>query len=902
MQSTRAPWLALAAAAAALAAGPAAAEPPPGKLIEGFEDIQSVHVAGGKIAPAGQVSEGQRAAVLPPNVTVSLVLEPDQLARMPWLKIDTLAVQPVMHSLRIALEGRRISLSQVGHVNPGKDTLAFPLPAPPSRRDDDSPAPPVTLTLTNLGPGELILDNVRVEPPAAAPEGAVLVDFGPSGHRAWPGFEAASQRNDYLEWEEFCTGHDRGFPDPLAGDCVGRYVMNRSTAHVTLMLPAGLTKASAWLWVTHYGPHYTPAMEYAVKVGGKTALHRRLAGKQMLGPAGLLIGREGPWTPQWLDEDYAERLVDIVEVPISSGVAVLELGNCQVAALAAAPAGRRAAMIELLKQVRREQSRYRRQFTLGAAHDLACPREALAGIEEGLAVFQPPADEAFAPLWRPTLADRAETFKTVVDAGGLAVIPLAVVPLQKTLSLTAAPLHLRSGVARVLSAAANKSVDVWFVETVPRLLDGRLCRQPWVLQGRLGPVEARELCRLAVVVRPPQDTPPGTYSGKLLLSFTGGRREVAIEVEVVDAGPAPDLQATFGSFSGGAAEDLYGGLTVSLTEPKLRALNAAVRGHLMTHGLNALAIEAPSLSSEMRLYEQTMAVDLETYPVKWASGRTVLSLGGPLWRLDYNEVKRDSPEFRRVIAQVVGAANTVAAKARLRGHCFYQLWAHSEEDLANQAALGRVVAAAGGAPATGTSPDLLARLDPASREHLLGSIRVLILDRGHRQLVDLVDGFKKLEGRRDVLLHLHAPARYPVGFYAAALNLDGCLLNRLFGYVGPYAGFAVDGVGLLAATEEGQFTETLGLLAVQQGRADYELMHKAAALMARAGAGGAEADELAKVYGEIVTRVRSNPHFSYDAERLCGGPVRPAELESWRSRLVTAMGEVVRKLETAPAK
>jgi hypothetical protein len=86
----------------------------------------------------------------------------------------------------------------------------------------------------------------------------------------------------------------------------------------------------------------------------------------MLGPDGLLIGREGDWTPEWFASEYPAALTERVEVKSLSRGTRFEVLNMQLAALAVAPAKHRDALAAYVDQVETDLALFRRQFVVAA--------------------------------------------------------------------------------------------------------------------------------------------------------------------------------------------------------------------------------------------------------------------------------------------------------------------------------------------------------------------------------------------------------------------------------------------------------------------------------------------------------------------------------------------------------
>lgn len=325
--------------ATVLLAAACSAAPAEERVIHGFEHTRGLK-ASGKVTlvhGADVVTEGTSALQLAPGSSVRLTVAANVIDQVGWLRIDTFEVQPVLASLQITVGGA----SRQGHVQPGKDTLAFPLGLAAGTERGAWPKKPMPLEIRNAGRASVVVDNLRAAPPARPPPGSVLLDFGPAYTAVWPGFEPAGPEGTDIAW----SGQGRiyalssRYPDPLLGDFAGLYPshMTRETLTIT---PAG-GASTAWAWLTHYGSQFSPALEYMAGLNNRMMLHHRLSPMQMLSAEGLLAGKGQPWTTQWLEESLVPRIVSKVELPLKAGVNLLQLANCQVSALVMAP--RRAA-------------------------------------------------------------------------------------------------------------------------------------------------------------------------------------------------------------------------------------------------------------------------------------------------------------------------------------------------------------------------------------------------------------------------------------------------------------------------------------------------------------------------------------------------------------------------------
>jgi len=411
-------------------------------LVEGFEAISAVRVSHGKllaIRAGGGVTQGRQAAKVPSGARVHLRLAALDPARLPWLKIDTLTTQPLIHKLLLRFMAAEDTALYSVHLRPAKDTLWLPLTVAAGQFAQGWPKADVELILVNSGQADLIVDNVRLEPPARAPPGSVLLDFGPPGQGAWPGFQAAGAGHKSLNWsgQLAIQAPDRHYPDPLTADFVGPQPTNKASDSFVLSAP-GKGPGVAWLWVTHYSALFRQAPQRVLKLRGRTVLHRRFSSRQLFGTDCVLEGMDGPWTPKWFAGVHARSFYDLVPLRLSREGSRIDLLNCQVAAAALAPSARRAALAAYVEQVEKDLLRFRRQFIVGRrVADICALAPTPAEAKGGVMVFQPPAGSAFVGGWAPAAADRAATVKALAANGSLVVIPLAIAATQKVSSVSA---------------------------------------------------------------------------------------------------------------------------------------------------------------------------------------------------------------------------------------------------------------------------------------------------------------------------------------------------------------------------------------------------------------------------------------------------------------------------------
>jgi len=866
------------------------------KPIDGFEAPTISAGDGGRlgIVSSGRgVTEGEQAVVLPPGASITLKLDGRDWRKFPWLKVDTFLSQPRVEQVQLEFLAAGMRRWAVACIQPGADSIAVPLPVVLTAGRWDPPASRVRLLLSNPGEGAIILDHVRLATGPVAPPGAVLVDFGPENQPVWPGFTPGGPNSSAVVWSGENVIHAQSdlFPDPLTGDQVGPPLAARAKDAFRLALPGGAARR-AWLWVTHYGRRKTQPAEAVLTFRGAARFRRRLSKSRLLGADGLLAGKDGAWTADWFDARFVPRFVEIVSLEVPRGGGPVELGNCQLAALALAPPKQQQAMAEYLKQVRRDLSRYRRQFVVGFAAEAVCDIEpAPDEIKSGLMAFIPPADDAFTAAWRPAETHRAKMLKATTVNGGLATIPLAVVPLKKTAFMSAGVAGLRSEKGAAL-ALAGRGAEVLFVERVPGVRDGRTEFQPWVLVRKHGPVESRRVVHVAIVVQTSAAARSGTYRGRVRLRFSAGQVELPVELEVIDVGKIARQAPLVGSLSSAVSTDLYG----AAAEGKQDALTARIRQQLMAAGLSGLTLDAPFLSRRSKLVDQQFVNDLRAYPPGAAGGLTLVNLRKFLWRMPARGRRPGTRAFLEALRKVVGGVAMLMSRKRLSDYCFYVGRAFDEADLVSRTKIGRAVASAGGKAALLVRSSMLNELSDDTRRSVLAAFDVILIQPDAGEVASLIRAIKQHNARKRVYLHSPRSDRYTLGFYAAAVGADGCYLDDVFMRGPAYAGFWLDGHGLLVPRSGGALAETLAMLRLRQGMDDYLLVRRADALMAEAAKAKVSAAALKSALQNIRRQAARLDGVGFNTSILRSDVVSPQELASARQALIRSVGEVARRL------
>lgn len=864
-------------------------------LIEGFESLDAIRPLAGSLAEVraeDAATQGRCAAQFSADAQVDLGVSGAELKRRAWLKIDTMTSQPITQSavLEFRVPGRLLRFR--AWVRAGKDTIALPLARVIAEATQPVPDRSVPLRIANGGEAPLIVDNVRLEPAATPPDGAVLLDFGPEEQVAWPGFAPAGATEPRTTWSGRGTiqGYSSGMPDPLGGDFVGRRPGPEVLDGFTLATPSG-KPAAAWFWVTHYGSlRFTQPMQYAFRIDGDVAFQRRLSRRDMLGGDGLLKGIDGEWTPTWYDRQYAPQFVRRVQADLG-GRARIEVGNCQIAALAVAPAAQRAGLARYVHQVEEDLSRYRRQFVAGMRADPICrldPTE--AERKSGLMVFRPPAGEAFSAEWTPQAADRVEALHAEAVNGGLAVIPLAVAPVERCSYLGGSADMFRTKRGRRLPVPA-RGIEVHAVHRVPRLRDGRILFQPWIVQRRHGSLQPKEVALFLATFRVGDSARSGVYSGELRVTGPSGSRKLPVKLRIARIGDVSAPRCTIGMTLNPAASSAYGPLAAQMPEARRREMERRLQENLLAGPFNALELPGARLGGDGEADEGRLLSALRDYPRRRAGGDTLLNIMQTFYLLGRQRVPPGSARFHRSVASVVRKTNGLVSRARLPGLYYHLGWAPNRRRLDQAGARAEAVSKAGGRPAVTTYASRLTGLSRQELGQTAGPFDALLLVPNSEDLPEFIEAFKNLPGSRRAFVYSLHGTRYKVGLYAAAVGAEGCYLGRLFAHTSPYEGHHFDGTGLLALEPDGSFAETLGMLRLRRGLSEYMLFRRAEALLGAAKEAKVQAMELSTVLEEIRD-LAGTQAVGYDPWTLCTTALDASRINALRSRLIRA-AEVV---------
>ena len=888
-------------------------------LIEGFEKtLTSEGNAKIKTVTSGPgLTQGKAAVELTPGGAISVKVRGDDIARLPWLRIDTHHTGDDTRKLEILAVSGTFTHNVQGYVQTGKDTLAFPLTiaVPPTAKEPDERV--FTITITNSDDIPIVVDNLRLEPLVRNPRGAVFWDFGGDKSRVWPGFTRKGVASKSIKWKGWkgemhhYADHDLLYPDPLTRDFVGPYwprLGDNNKRHVTIIAPKP-TSMAAWLWVTHYGKRCFQPQEYMCRTAKGRPVGKKLTPAQLFGRDGLLEGAGGRWTPQWYAEDYTDHFVTLMPFTMPHGKAMIELGNCQLAALAMAPTSGRSAMIACIKQIQSELVRFRRQFVMKHLNRNLCRLEPAAAEKKlGLMLFRPPPDEAFTGLWKPRADQRTWAIHEIARPGGTIRIPLAFVPLQrKSVVFSIAPGSLRSDSGAVLVLNRN-NFQVDYMQLVPEVRKGITIRRPWLLAARSPTVEVGEIGYVWMNATIPPQVKGGLYRGTWKLGSGSARVDLPIEIEIVDCGrpgakDAKDIAII--SCELPAASTVYAAALPALPKARQQKLKSDVFKQVAETGINAYMFPAvgayTNSSGTKTLSPSYMQAALDEFPFKELDGPMFLTFTQALGPLNWG----GSTTNRKLLSKAIALTNALSLKYSINRRYFHFGYSEamangtSTTGLATRLAGAKRFASEDCPVAIHTLSNVLKQLSTVEFITKLRAVSALILTPDSTSLASQIAAFKKLSGTRDVYLSIPRADRFTMGFYTAIVQADGCLLPAIFMTGGPYNGYHITGTGLVAPQAGGTLAQTVSAFRLKQARDDRKLVYQAGMLAAKATSAGVTAKEISDVLSEIKSRAESIGALTYDYTQFATTAVSQAEMDSWRASLLNAMGIVNRRLADA---
>jgi len=884
--------------------------------IEGFEaaDKAAKNAAVKIVASGPGVTQGKAAAQLAPDGAVTVTLRGADIAELPWLRMDTSHAGDGTRGIRIDLSSGAVSAGVSGYVAAGADTLAYPLSMifPPATITPDPRT--VSITITNISDTPIVVDNIRLEPLVRTPRGAVLWDFGKTANTVWPGFKAHRSSGNGVKWKEsssYYSGHSLPYPDPLTQDFIGPYSSRLGNgAKTQAAISAPEPKSSvAWVWLTHYGKNYTQPQEYAFRASAGRPIRRSLTAGQMVGPDGLLEGARGDWTPKWFAADYANHFVTLTTFSMPRGVALLEFSNCQLAAMAIAPASRRSSMAACVKRIEGELVRFRRQFVMKHLNRNICRLEPTdAEKKAGVMLLRPPADEAFTGRWKPRADQRAWALRELSRPGGTIHIPLAFVPLQKkSISFRVTPGTLRSESNTIL-LLNQRSIRIDHLHDVADVRKGVAVRRPWLLSDRSAHVEAGRIGYLWATISIPPKSREGVYRGTWKFSSGSARVELPVEIEIADCGPPTEKNAddfTIGSYILPSAATTYYAALSSLPQSKQLRLKRDVFKQASEAGIGAYVLPGVTMSSTSSgsHYPSTSSIQsrLDEFPLKDLPGPMFVNTSQAMRALDWGKTDKK----RILLRDAIATGNELSEKYSIDRRYFYFGLATTAADGATLPGLNTMLAGIkrfasdGCRAAVHTLSSALNALSDAEFREGLKPVSVLILAPDSSSTAGQIAAFRKLPGIKKVYLYYRQADRFAMGFYASAVAADGCFLSSPFMKGPTYNGYQLNGYGLITPQLGGELAQTVSAFRLRQAAGDRALFSHARTLVSGAAEAAVSAAELSDVLSEIESRSKAAYALGYDYGQFSTTAVSQAEMDSWRSSLLNAAAIVNKRILSA---
>ena len=891
-------------------------------LIEGFEKAfttgENARVRTVTSGPG--LTQGKSAAELSPGGAIAVQVRGVDITMLPWLRIDTHHTGDGTRRLEIQVVSGSFTFDVQGYVLTGKDTLAFPLTmaVPPVSKKPDKRV--FTITITNSDDIPIVVDNLRLEPLVRKPRGAVLLDFGKSGSRVWPGFTGQGTGSKSIKWKSTSgnyAGYSLPYPDPLTRDFIATYspsLGNNEKTPVAIIAPKPISTA-AWLWVTHYGKRYSQPQEYMCRTTTGRGVGKKLTPGQLVGPGGLLEGAGGLWTPQWYAKDYADHFVTLMPFTMPKGKAMIELGNCQMAALVMVPASERSTMTACIKQIQSELVRFRRQFVMKHLNRNLCRLEPTEAEKElGLMLFRVPPDEAFTGLWKPRADQRVWAIHEIARPGGTIRVPLGFVPLQrKSVVFSIAPGSLRSDSDSILPLNRS-SFQIDHMQWVPEVRKGVTIRRPWLTAAKSPVVEVGEIGYVWLTAAIPPQAKGGLYRGTWKLGSGGARVDMPVEIEIVDCGRQNAKNAkdtkdlTIASYQLPAASTVYVAALSALPKARQQKLKSDVFKQVAATGINAYNFSAVRISRSSSgshyLSSSNMQTNLGEFPFKELDGPMFFNLTQALGTMGWG----GSTSGRELLAKAIARTNSLSLKYSINRRYFYFGYSTamangtSTTGLATRLAGAKRLASEACPVAIHTLSSVLKNLSDINFKTQLKPVSALILTPDSSSLASQIATFKKLSGTREVYLYVVRADRFAMGFYTAAVQGDGCFVSGVFMNGGPYNGYYIDGSGLVAPQSGGRLAQTVSAFRMKQARDDRNLVYLARTLVAEATSAGITAKEISDVLSEIKSRATSLQALTYDYTQFATTAVSQAEMDSWRASLLNAMDIVNGRLIGAKRK
>jgi hypothetical protein len=883
------------------------------KLIEPFEDLTSLEVTGSvEVVDSGPgVTQGGAAVRLSPESAVQVSFRGSDVAVLPWLRFDTHHTGDQAQPLRISTGIRE----RTGYVRAGADTLRYPLVWMIKRSPRQPDTRMFTLRITNVSDTAVVLDNLRLEPRVHPPPGAVMWDYGPPYSAVWLGFTRQYRDHSGLQLVKGpeLNHHRRYHPDPLTGDFVGTkwdYFGMNMIQSIRIITPQAKSM-TAWVWLTHYGHRYVQPREYVFRPPVGRAITSKLKTAELLGDKCLLHGYRGAWTGQWYSREYCDRLVTLTSFPVTKDKNVVELGNCQIAAIAMAPTSNRTTMAVAVKRIDAELKQYRRQFSMGRLEPNACklkPTE--AETETGVMLFRVPVDEVFTGTWKPRGEQRLRAINDICRPGRTLRIPLAFVPLKKkfsTASITVGSLRSENGA--VLSLGKG-SVRVDFLHPVPSVQGNVAISRPWIISTKAPAVEAGKIGYAWISVTIPPKTKGDLYKGLWRINCGRIRAEIPVMLDIVGSPPLPVKKMDVISWRLPYARDVYPTVYSSLPEPRRQALQNEVFAGVTSAGVNTFMIQsvlasAPDSNGKRYLSFKDINDTLKRYPFKGYTGRVIFHLGRSLKYTGWGRGSSDRKHLQRAIS----ATNELRAEHGIAEAYFdfgFSVRKEKNEDgiglLIKLSIAGRM-AGKNCKVIIGTTSTVIEEFQDDEFAKKFRPVSALILNPNSSSATKQIASFKKLGDRREVFLTVPMADRFSMGFYPAIIGADGVIfsdMNVVMPPGGPYCGHSINGHGLVSPQAGGELAQTASAIRIHQANDDFELFAYCLALADHAKSTKVPATEILELLEEIRSRtlaLKMLKELEYNSSYFSTMDVSHAEMDSWRTSLLNAIGIVSGRLK-----
>ncbi len=870
-------------------------------VLESFEQLNAVQSSGDVSAVrAGQgVTEGKSAAQLAPKAAISVNVDGALFGSAGWVKVDTLTAQILSQKLHIEVTTGGHRRDRTAWAKGGKDTIALPVSVVRHSVPAEARLGRTTIKITNTSDSPITLDNLRLEPPAKAPQGAVLLDCGPGGQIVWPGFTPAARANQYMVWsgEAPVYEYTAPYPDPLGKDFVGRPPSTKVLDYFALKGPGGKA-AAVWLWVTHYASRAeTQPTEYILKVRGRTVLQERRSMRDMLTDEGLLLGKDGKWSADWFDEKLAPSFVDVVDTQIGDGGNRVDVGNCQIAAVAMAPLSGKLAMARYVKQVNEDLSRYRRQFVVGARLEPISSLEPTAKeTEQGVMFFQADPDRVYDGRWKPAAGDRVTELTSATHAGGIATFQLAVVPLTGSVLAGGSLRGFQHEETSVDLDTVRGGTKVWAVNRVPRVRDATVEFAPFVLNRRSDPLKAREIQIVTGMVHVSPGAREGTYRGQLQLALGRDQIEVPAEIRVYPLEGRYRGGQTIGAERTLDAGSIYSTMASVFSDAQRDALTRKLRRELFDTGINSMIMGGVSPHGQSSIRTGGLVNTLKSTPLREMDGAPIVDLSHFYRRLSWWSIMPASARHRAFSTNVVTEVKKVFAKTSLsKAYLKVGSVRHSRGWDGCLVRAGQI-AAAGGKPALHVYAESLKGAELAKAEKAFAAW-IIVPDRGN--LDDKIASYRK-QGNRRAFINYSRPDRYVCGFFSAGVDADGVFLDGLHIYGGTaYSGDRIDGRGLFVPADRGvgNFLPTINLIHLQTGKDDYALVRRCEDLLIKATKARVATVELEQALGAIRDLAGGVGGIDYDTIQMRTSDVPPSKLQTHRLGLIQAAAAVSNRMK-----